>query len=102
MRGTDSDAVFFTVVNHPQGNKQVAGLVIAAPSGSNQMEAALVSDDAARFGSTVNPMLDQAVQRVASGRDGGNRWRLDGEEFGLGFRPGHRRAFQLRQPGCIR
>ena len=30
VRGTDSDAVFFTVVNHPQGNKQVAGLVIAS------------------------------------------------------------------------
>jgi hypothetical protein len=59
MRGTDSDAVFFTVVNHPQGNKQVAGLVIAAPSGPNQVEAALLSDDAARFGSTVNPMLDK-------------------------------------------
>ena len=41
VRGTDSDAVFFTVVNHPQGNKQVAGMVIAAPSGRNRMEAAL-------------------------------------------------------------
>jgi len=59
VRGTNSDAVFFTVVNHPAGNKQVAGLVIAAPSGPNQIEAALVSDDAARFGSTVNPMLNQ-------------------------------------------
>ena len=57
VRGTNSDAVFFTVVNHPQGNKQVAGMVIATPSGPNRMEAALVSDDAARFGSTVNPML---------------------------------------------
>jgi hypothetical protein len=34
-------------------------MLIAAPSGSNKMEAALVSDDAARFGSTVNPMLNQ-------------------------------------------
>ena len=57
VRGTNSDAVFFTVVNHPQGNKQMAGMVIAAPSGPNRMEAAMVSDDAARFGSTVNPML---------------------------------------------
>src|SRR5271157_2989878 len=30
VRGTDSVAVFFTVVNHPQGNKQVAGMVFAA------------------------------------------------------------------------
>jgi hypothetical protein len=59
VRGTNSDAVFFTVTNHPQGNKQVAGLLIAAPSGPNQMEAALVSDDAARFGKTVNPMLNK-------------------------------------------
>ena len=42
VRGTNSVAVFFTVVNHPQGNKQVAGLLIAAPSGPNQIEAALV------------------------------------------------------------
>ena len=59
VRGTDSDAVFFTVVNHAQGNKQVAGMVIASPSGPNRMEAAMVSDDASRFGSTVNPMLTQ-------------------------------------------
>ena len=59
VRGTNSDAVFFTVVNHPAGNKPVAGLLIAAPSGPNQIEAALVSDDAARFGSTVNPMLSR-------------------------------------------
>jgi hypothetical protein len=58
VRGTNSDAVFFTVVNHPQGNKLVAGLLIASPSGPNQVEAAMVSDDAARFGSTVNPMLN--------------------------------------------
>ncbi len=42
VRGTNSDAVFFTVVNHPQGNKQVAGMLIAAPTGPNQVEAALV------------------------------------------------------------
>lgn len=57
VRGTNSVAVFFGVVNHPQGNKKVAGMLIASPSGPNRVEAALVSDDAARFGSTVNPML---------------------------------------------
>jgi hypothetical protein len=57
-RGTNSDSVFFTVTNHPQGNKLVAGLLIAAPSGG-QVEAALVSDDANRFGSTINPMLNR-------------------------------------------
>jgi hypothetical protein len=59
FRGTDSVGVFFTVTNHPGGNKQVAGLVIAAATGPKQVEAALVSDDASRFGQTVNPMLQQ-------------------------------------------
>jgi hypothetical protein len=59
LRGTDSDAVFFTVVNHPGGNKYVAGLVLASQSGPGRVEAAMVSDDASRFGSTVNPMLQQ-------------------------------------------
>lgn len=57
MRGTDSVGVFFTVVNHPAGNVQVAGLIIAAGSGPHGAEAALVSDSAGRFGSTINPML---------------------------------------------
>jgi hypothetical protein len=59
VRGANSVAVYFSVVNRPQGNKPVAGLLLAAPSGPNQIEAALVSDDAARFGSTVNPMLSR-------------------------------------------
>jgi citrate lyase gamma subunit len=70
VSGTNSDAVFFTVVNHPQGNKQVAGLLIAAPSGPNQMEAALVSDDAAHFGSTVNPMLNRLFSEWHPGGGG--------------------------------
>ena len=70
VRGTDSVAVFFTVVNHPQGNKQVAGMVIAAPSGPNQIEAAMVSDDAARFGSTVNPMLNRLFSEWHPGGGG--------------------------------
>jgi hypothetical protein len=57
MRGTDSVGLFFTVLNHPAGNVQVAGLIIAAGSAAHQAEAALVSDRADRFGSTINPML---------------------------------------------
>ena len=57
VRGTDSLAVFFTVVNHPQGNKRVAGMLIAATSGPSHVEAAMVSDAATRFGTTLNPML---------------------------------------------
>jgi hypothetical protein len=59
VRGSNSDAVFFTVLNRPAGNKQVAGMVIASQTGPNRVEAAMISDDASRFGSTVNPMLQQ-------------------------------------------
>jgi len=59
VRGTNSDAVFFTVVNHPQGNVQVAGMIIASQTGPKTVEAAMVSDAAARFNSTVNPLLNQ-------------------------------------------
>ena len=59
MRGTDSVGLFFTVVNRPAGNVQVAGLIIAAGSGPHQAEAALVSDRADRFGTTINPMLEK-------------------------------------------
>ncbi len=59
FRGTNSVGVFFSVTNHPQGNKRVAGLVIANATGPDQVEAALLIDDAAHFGKTVNPMLKQ-------------------------------------------
>jgi hypothetical protein len=59
FRGTNSVGVFFTVTNHPGGNKKVAGLVIANATGPKQVDAALLSDDASRFGQTVNPMLQQ-------------------------------------------
>ncbi len=57
VRDTNSVAVFFTVNNRAQGDEPFAGLLIAAPSGPNEIEVALVSDDAARFRSTMNPML---------------------------------------------
>ena len=59
VRGTNSDAVFFTVVNHALGNKARAGLLIASTAGPNGIEVGAVIDDSARFGSTVNPMLKQ-------------------------------------------
>jgi hypothetical protein len=59
VRGSDSVATFFTVVNHPRGDKQVAGLLLASPSGAGGFEAAPISDEAARFRSTVNPMLNR-------------------------------------------
>ena len=59
VRGTNSDAVFFTVTDHSQGNRQAAGMVIAAQTGPQTVEAAMVTDDASRFNSTVNPLLTQ-------------------------------------------
>ncbi len=59
FRGSDTVGVFFSVVNHPAGDKKVAGLVVAAGAGPNQVEAALLSDSADRFGKSVNPMLQQ-------------------------------------------
>jgi hypothetical protein len=57
MRGTDGVGLFFTVINHPAGNVPVAGLIIASGSGPHKTEAALLSDSASRFGSTIDPML---------------------------------------------
>ena len=57
--GTQMVGVFFTVVNHSQGNEQLAGLALATLSGPNQVQAGLVFDDASRIGSTVNPLLTQ-------------------------------------------
>ncbi len=59
VKGTNSSGVFFTVVDHAQGNRQLAGMVIAAQAGANQFEVGLVSDSADRFGKTANPMLQQ-------------------------------------------
>jgi len=56
-KGTNSFAVFFTLVKRNQGNAQIAGLLIASRVSAGHVEAALVTDDAARFGTTINPML---------------------------------------------
>lgn len=57
VRNTNSVAVFLTLVKHTQGNTPIAGLLIASRTPNGYVEAALLSDDAARFGTTVNPML---------------------------------------------
>ncbi|MBV9762776.1 MAG: hypothetical protein JO340_19615 [Acidobacteriaceae bacterium] len=57
VRGTNSVAVFFTLVKHTQGDAHVAGMLIVSKTGADSVEAALVSNDAARLGSTINPML---------------------------------------------
>ena len=61
VHGTNSVAVFFTVTRRNQGNAQLAGMLIAATFSPGHVEAALLSDDAARFGSSINPMLKQLL-----------------------------------------
>lgn len=58
VRGTDSVAVFFNVVDHPGGNQALAGMVLAART-SDGIEAALLTDRADHLGSSLNPMLKQ-------------------------------------------
>lgn len=57
--GTDSVGVFFAVTDHPDGNLQLGGLVIARTTGPNKFEAAMVYDLASRFGQNLNPLLQQ-------------------------------------------
>ncbi len=58
-KGSNSDAVFFTVTNRAQGNVPMAGLLIATQTGPQAVQAAMISDAAARFSSSINPMLQQ-------------------------------------------
>ena len=61
VKGTDSVATFFTVTRHDQGSGKgslkVQGLLIATKVSTDHVEAALVSDDAARFPKTLAPMM---------------------------------------------
>lgn len=57
VRGTNSVAVFFTLTKRNQGNAPIAGMIIASQVSDKDVEAALLSDDASRFGKTINPML---------------------------------------------
>jgi hypothetical protein len=59
VRGTNSVAAFFSMVNRNQGNMQLAGMIIASKTSDSHVEAALLTDQAARFGSTINPMLSK-------------------------------------------
>jgi hypothetical protein len=56
VRDSNSVAVFFTLIKRNQGNAPIAGMLIAAPSDAG-VEAALLTDEASRFGKSVNPML---------------------------------------------
>ncbi len=59
FQGSNSIGVFFTVTDHPGGNVPLAGLVIANATGPSQVDGAMLFDEASRFGTTVNPLLQQ-------------------------------------------
>src|ERR1035441_4235094 len=66
VRGSNSVAVFFTVTDHNQGNEKFAGEVIAFQAAPNDIEGALVTDDAARFNSTINPRSEEHTSELQS------------------------------------
>jgi hypothetical protein len=59
VKGSNSAGVFFTIVDHAQANRQLAGLLIASQNGANQFQVGVVSDSADRFAQTANPMMQQ-------------------------------------------
>jgi hypothetical protein len=67
VKGTTSVAVFFTVTDHAQANRQLAGLVIAVQGGINDFEAGLVADTSDRFAQTANPMMQQLFGKWTPG-----------------------------------
>jgi hypothetical protein len=69
VRGTNSVAVFFTLAKRNQGNMQLAGMLIVSQVSADHVEAALMTDEAARFGSTINPMLTTLFSMWRPGGD---------------------------------
>jgi hypothetical protein len=57
VRNSESVAVFFNVKRRNGDGGQVTGLIIATKVSTDHVEAALVSDDAARFPKSVGPMM---------------------------------------------
>jgi hypothetical protein len=55
--GSESLATFFTVTAKTQGGKHIAGMVIVAMPAGSKPAAAVIYDDADRFGKTMNPMM---------------------------------------------
>jgi hypothetical protein len=86
VRGTDSVATFFNITRRDQGPGKpplkVSGMLIATKVSSDHVEAAVVSDDAARFNKTLpgmmktlmaqwHPMADARATAGSSGGGGG-------------------------------
>ncbi|SPF40277.1 conserved hypothetical protein [Candidatus Sulfopaludibacter sp. SbA4] len=68
-RGTDSVATLFTLTSKTQGGKRITGMVMVSMLGGNQAGAAVMYDDAARFGKTANALfqkLSEALRPAAN------------------------------------
>jgi hypothetical protein len=89
VKGTNSDAVFFTLTPHVATMKPVAGMLIVS-NAPGHVEAALLSDESWRFGKSINPMLQTLFQNwqpggkavQASGRGGPTAGRSEAEASG--------------------
>lgn len=66
VRGTDSDAVFFSLTRHSPTTLRIAGMILVS-SVPGHVEAALVSDEATRFGTSINPMLQTLFENWKPG-----------------------------------
>jgi len=62
VRGSESVAAFFTVTKKNSGGGQIGGMIIVAKAATNHVEAALLTDDAARFSRTLGPMTKALFQ----------------------------------------
>jgi hypothetical protein len=62
VRGTESVAVFFTVTKKKQGGMQISGEIITAKATTDHVEAALLTDDSARFPKSLGPMTKALFQ----------------------------------------
>ncbi len=66
VRGTESEAVFFTLTRHSPSTLKIAGMLLVS-SAPGHVEAALLSDDASRFGTSINPMLQKLFEAWTPG-----------------------------------
>ena len=57
--GGDDVGLFFTVVNRAQGGNRVGGLIVAAASGPQQVEVAMIANAVDHFNAAMNPMLQE-------------------------------------------
>lgn len=66
VRGTESEAVFFTLTRHSPSTLKIAGMLLVS-SAPGHVEAALLSDDASRFATSANPMLQKLFENWKPG-----------------------------------